>query len=93
MDFGDGEIRFRFTLGVADGILTDGQIENAVDEVLNGMDYYFPALMDVIYGGKDPANAFAEAEAKDQAGAYHESATGREFVEKEVPARASGLVH
>lgn len=60
MDFSDGELRFNVSFGVADGILTDGMIEHAVDKVLNGMDRYFTGLMSVIYGGIDPAEAVAE---------------------------------
>lgn len=57
MDWRDGEIRFNVSFAIADGELTDVQIEQAVDGVLNGMDRYFVALMGVVYGGREPLAA------------------------------------
>jgi len=85
LDFSDGEMRFNVSIGVADGILTDAQIGHAVDKVLNGMDRYFPALMSVIYGGKDPAEAQAEARGQ--------KATGTESGPNAEPSHANGRVH
>lgn len=60
MDWRDGEVRFNVSFSVADGVLTDGQIKKAVDDVLNGMDRYFVPLMSVVYGGQEPDTALAE---------------------------------
>lgn len=57
MDWRDGEIRFNVSFAVADGALTDEQIEQAVDRALDGMNLHFVALMSVIYGGREPLAA------------------------------------
>jgi len=93
MDFGDGEIRFRVTLWVLDGMLTDDQIEEAVDTVLADMNRYFPALMSVIYGATDPAEAVTKVLAEEQDATYHKSVPGRDLVEKEIPVQANALLH
>jgi len=85
MDFKDGEMRFNVSMGVADGILTDAQIEHAVDKVLNGMDRYFPALMSVIYGGKEPSDA--------EAGARRKKFTNTESNPNAETLHANGRVH
>lgn len=64
MDWSDGEVCFNVSFSIADGILTDGQIKKAVDDVLNGMDHYFVPLMSVVYGGQAPLNAIAEMRTK-----------------------------
>lgn len=64
MDWSDGEIRFNVSFSIADGVLTDVQIEKAVDGALNGMDRHFVALMSVVYGGQDPLAALTEMNTK-----------------------------
>jgi hypothetical protein len=59
MDWIDGEIRFNVSFCVADGELTDAQIEHTVDCALTVMDLHFVALMSVIYGGCEPVDALS----------------------------------
>jgi len=58
MSLFDGELSFLISFTVADGTLVDGQIEHAVNNVLQSMDRYYPGLMEVIYGDRDPHAAW-----------------------------------
>lgn len=62
LDFGDGEVRFRTSLGVEDGVLTEAMIRRLVYTNVIMMDRYFPGLMSVAHGGVDPARAIREIE-------------------------------
>jgi len=58
MSFFDGELSYHISFTVADGTLADGQVAHAVNNVLFSIDRYYPGLMEVIYGGRDPQEAW-----------------------------------
>jgi hypothetical protein len=62
MDFNDGEVRYKTSIDVEGGDLTPKMIENLMQANLMTMDRYFPGLMGVLYGDRDPADAVAETE-------------------------------
>lgn len=77
MDWRDGEIRYNVSFSVADSVLTATQIDQAVDEALQGMDRHFVALMSVIYGNCEPAVAHDALRAKVKAIDSSDAATGK----------------
>ena len=62
MDFDDGEVRYKTSIDVEGGELTPKMIENLMRANLMTMDRYFPGLMVVVYGDRDPAEAVADVE-------------------------------
>jgi hypothetical protein len=62
MDYGDGEVRYKTSIDIEGGELTPKMIENLLRFNLMTMDHYFAGLMSVLYGDRDPAEAFAEME-------------------------------
>ena len=62
MDYGDGEVRYKTSVDVEGGELTPKMIENLMRANLMTMDRYFPGVMGVLYGDRDPAEAIAETE-------------------------------
>ena len=63
MDFEDGEVRFKTSIDVEGGELTQGMIRNLVYGNCATTDRYLHGLMKVVYGGAQPAVAVREAEA------------------------------
>lgn len=61
MDFRDGEVRFKNSCNMTDGRLTKSMVQHLVVIPMMMMDRFFPGLMLVIYGGKDPQEAHDEA--------------------------------
>jgi hypothetical protein len=64
MDYDDGEVRFKTSIDVEGGELTSVMVENVVRTNLVLMDRYFPGLMGVLYGDRDPADAIEEVEGR-----------------------------
>jgi len=62
MDFADGEVRYKTSIDVEGGELTPKMVENVIRANWMTMDRYFPGLMGVLYGDRDPAEAVAETE-------------------------------
>ena len=52
LDFDDGEIRYKTSLDVEGGELTNKMIDNLLRANLHTMDRYFTGLMELIYGEK-----------------------------------------
>ncbi len=62
MDYTDGEVRYKTSVDVEGGELTPKMIENVMQANLMSMDRYFPGVMGVLYGDRDPEEAIADAE-------------------------------
>src|SRR5262249_17088927 len=62
MDYADGEVRYKTSVDVEGGELTAKMVENVIRANVMTMDRYFPGLMGVLYGDRDPAEAIAETE-------------------------------
>ena len=81
MDYNDGEVRYKTSIDVEGGELSPKMIENMMQANLMTMDRYFPGLMSVLYGGRDPAESIAEiegghsedAEEEDELPNFHEN--------------------
>ena len=63
MDFEDGEVRYKTSIDVEGGELTQGMIKNLVYSNCATTDRYLHGLMKVVYGNADPASAVRDAEA------------------------------
>ena len=61
MDYRDGEVEYRGSLDLKNTELVPDMLMRLIHLTTLTMDHYFPGLMDVIYGGKSPADAIAEA--------------------------------
>jgi hypothetical protein len=59
MDFSDGELRFKTSIDVEDGELTQEMIRKLVYSNVMMMDKYLPGIMSIIYAGTSPAEALA----------------------------------
>jgi hypothetical protein len=64
MDFGDGEVRFRTSVDIEGGELTETMVKNLVYANVAVMDQYLPGLKKVVKDGMEPAKAIAEVEAE-----------------------------
>lgn len=62
LDYSDGEIRYKSSVDVEGGELTDLMVKNLCYANVLTVDRYFPGLMAVMYGGKDPEGAVHEVE-------------------------------
>ncbi|HMV67080.1 MAG TPA: YbjN domain-containing protein [Myxococcota bacterium] len=62
IDFSDGEIRYKTSIDIEGGTLTQMMCKNLVYANVTTMDRYFPGLAAVIAGAKSPAEAVAEIE-------------------------------
>jgi hypothetical protein len=63
MDMDDGEVRYKASLDVEGGVLSETMVQNLVRASVASFDRYFPALMRVVWAGASPTDAIAEAEA------------------------------
>jgi hypothetical protein len=68
MDYADGEVRYKTSIDIEGGELTPKMVENLLMSNLTTMDRYLPGLMRVIYGDKEPAEAVAEIDEKEDDG-------------------------
>jgi hypothetical protein len=62
MDLADGEVRYKASVDVEDGALSETMVQNLVRASLSSFDRYYPALMRVVWAGAAPADAIAEVE-------------------------------
>jgi hypothetical protein len=62
LDFEDGEIRYKTSIDVEGGDLTDKMIDNLLRANLTTVDRYFGGLMELIYGDKLPAEIIRRIE-------------------------------
>jgi len=62
MDMKDGELRFRVSIDVEGGELTDVMIRNMLSCGYATMDRYYPGIMAVLYGGRTVEEAIAQVE-------------------------------
>ena len=58
MDLEDGEIRFKISNHLTESKLSPAMVEQAVGLATHSMDKFFPGLMAVVYGGRDPKGAY-----------------------------------
>jgi hypothetical protein len=65
MDFSDGEVRYKTSIAVEDGKLSQAMIKTMVYTNVLSMDRYLPGILSVIYGGISPAHALAQIEQKE----------------------------
>ncbi len=63
MDMEDGEIRFKVSVDVESGVLSNVMVRNVMMAGFGTVDRYFPGLMSVIYGNAIPSVAVRESEA------------------------------
>lgn len=67
LDFNDGEVRFRQSIDVEGGELTETMFSNLIYSSLGTCDDQFPVLMRVVFGGKTAVEALQETdEAQDE---------------------------
>jgi hypothetical protein len=66
MDFSDGEVRYKTSIDVDDGELTQGMIKTMVYVNVMSMDRYLPGIMSIIYAGTAPVDALAHVEQQEQ---------------------------
>jgi hypothetical protein len=62
LDFDDGELRFRSSLDVEDGALSETMVDKMMSYTLYTMDRFHTALMSVAFGSVEPAVAVAAVE-------------------------------
>ena len=62
MDFNDGEIRYKTSIGVEDDILTYQVIKRLVYANVTIMDHYLPGIREVMDGNMSPKDAIANIE-------------------------------
>ena len=62
LDMSDGEVRYKTSIDVEGGQLTNKMIENMVWINVRTMDTYLPGLNKVVYGDADPHEAIVEIE-------------------------------
>jgi len=62
MDMSDGELLYRTAMPVDDAPLYREQLKTILYTACGTADRYYPAIMGVLYGGKEPEAAIAEVE-------------------------------
>jgi hypothetical protein len=62
MDFDDGEVRFRTSVDIEGGVLTEVMIRNLAYTNIAVMDQYLPGLRQVVNDGIEPAKAIVAVE-------------------------------
>ncbi len=62
LDFEDGEIRYKTSIDIEGGELTDKMIHNLLQANLSTMDRYFSAIMELIYSEKTPKELIQKIE-------------------------------
>ncbi len=62
LDLDDGEVRYKTSIDLEGGTLTEKMVENLIYWGYWGMDRYYPGLMALIYGGKSPAEAVKDCD-------------------------------
>ncbi len=62
MDFGDGEVRYKTSLGLGEAKLSTDLIQPMVYSNVQTMDYYLPGLLMVMFSQVSPAEVVSEIE-------------------------------
>jgi hypothetical protein len=62
LDFDDGEVRYKTSLDVEGGELTNKMIDNLLRANLTTIDRYFAGMMELIYGEKTPSDIIKKIE-------------------------------
>jgi hypothetical protein len=62
LDFEDGEIRYKTSLDIEGGELTNKMIDNLLRANLSTMNRYFPGMMELIYSDKTPKDLVQKIE-------------------------------
>jgi len=65
LDFEDGEIRYKTSIDIEGGELTNKMIHNLLQANLSTMDRYFPGVMELIYSEKSPRDLIQKIEGAD----------------------------
>lgn len=60
LDFADGEVRFRASVDVEDGLLSETMVENMLRFTMNAMERFHDPLMRIAFGDGDPELAIVE---------------------------------
>lgn len=66
LDFEDGEIRYKTSIGVEEQTLNDDLIKAVAYPNVLMMDKYLPAIMSVLYGDVPPGEAITQVEDEDE---------------------------
>lgn len=67
LDFEDGEIRYKTSLDIEGGELTNKMIDNLLRANLSTMNRYFPGMMELIYSDKSPKDLVQKIEGTEDA--------------------------
>ena len=62
MDFTDGEIRYKVSIDVEDGVLSEAMVENMISASIASVDRYFSGLMAIQYGDMSAIEAISRSE-------------------------------
>ena len=62
LDFEDGEIRYKTSIDIEGGELTNKMIDNLLKANLSTMNRYFPGMMELIYSDKEPKELIQKIE-------------------------------
>lgn len=66
LDFEDGEIRYKTSIDIEGGELTNKMIDNLMRANLSTMNRYFPGMMELIYSEKTPRELVQKIEGIDE---------------------------
>lgn len=66
LDFEDGEIRYKTSIDIEGGELTNKMIDNLLRANLSTMNRYFPGMMELIYSEKTPRELVQKIEGIDE---------------------------
>lgn len=72
LDFEDGEIRYKTSIDIEGGELTNKMIDNLLRANLSTMNRYFPGMMELIYSDKPPKDLIQKIEGAEEAEAAAE---------------------
>src|SRR5262249_10540066 len=67
LDMEDGEIRYKTSLDIEGGELTNKMIDNLLRANLSTMNRYFPGMMELIYSDKSPKDLIQKIEGAEEA--------------------------
>lgn len=60
LDMDDGEFRYKTSIDIEGGTLTEKMVQNLIGWAIWGVDKYYTGVMAIVYGGKSPAEAVKE---------------------------------
>lgn len=60
LDFSDGEVRFRASLDVEEGLLSEKMVDNMLGFTMGAMERFHDALMRIAFGDGDPELSLVE---------------------------------